>query len=86
MAAAARSQVMSLYRTMLRESAKFPSYNYRLTLDKQTWTGSVPSTVCCSDQPQSEAASSQSFAIKDAGSCRSYSPQVFDPNSHLIIR
>uniref|UniRef100_A0A669DCI8 Complex 1 LYR protein domain-containing protein n=1 Tax=Oreochromis niloticus TaxID=8128 RepID=A0A669DCI8_ORENI len=29
MAAAARSQVMSLYRTMLRESAKFPSYNYR---------------------------------------------------------
>ncbi|XP_069033727.1 LYR motif-containing protein 4 isoform X2 [Embiotoca jacksoni] len=29
MAASTRTQVMSLYRTMLRESNKFPSYNYR---------------------------------------------------------
>ncbi|XP_029385396.1 LYR motif-containing protein 4 [Echeneis naucrates] len=29
MAASTRSQVISLYRTMLRESSKFPSYNYR---------------------------------------------------------
>ncbi|XP_039983053.1 LYR motif-containing protein 4 [Xiphias gladius] len=29
MAASARAQVISLYRTMLRESSKFPSYNYR---------------------------------------------------------
>uniref|UniRef100_A0A8D3C3P4 Complex 1 LYR protein domain-containing protein n=1 Tax=Scophthalmus maximus TaxID=52904 RepID=A0A8D3C3P4_SCOMX len=29
MAASARTQVMSLYRMMLRESSKFPSYNYR---------------------------------------------------------
>ncbi|XP_028289855.1 LYR motif-containing protein 4 [Gouania willdenowi] len=30
MAAVARSQVISLYRRMLRESSCFPSYNYRL--------------------------------------------------------
>ncbi|XP_071340461.1 LYR motif-containing protein 4 isoform X1 [Trachinotus anak] len=29
MAASGRAQVISLYRTMLRESSKFPSYNYR---------------------------------------------------------
>ncbi|XP_029954966.1 LYR motif-containing protein 4 [Salarias fasciatus] len=29
MAASARSQVISLYRNMLKESQKFPSYNYR---------------------------------------------------------
>ncbi|XP_047424507.1 LYR motif-containing protein 4 [Mugil cephalus] len=29
MAASTRSQVISLYRMMLRESSKFPSYNYR---------------------------------------------------------
>ncbi|XP_034427989.1 LYR motif-containing protein 4B [Hippoglossus hippoglossus] len=29
MAASTRAQVISLYRTMLRESSKFPSYNYR---------------------------------------------------------
>uniref|UniRef100_A0A1A7YW81 Complex 1 LYR protein domain-containing protein n=1 Tax=Iconisemion striatum TaxID=60296 RepID=A0A1A7YW81_9TELE len=29
MAASTRSQVISLYRMMLRESKKFPSYNYR---------------------------------------------------------
>uniref|UniRef100_A0A3B4X4H1 Complex 1 LYR protein domain-containing protein n=1 Tax=Seriola lalandi dorsalis TaxID=1841481 RepID=A0A3B4X4H1_SERLL len=28
MAASTRAQVISLYRTMLRESSKFPSYNY----------------------------------------------------------
>uniref|UniRef100_A0A8C6LG07 Complex 1 LYR protein domain-containing protein n=1 Tax=Nothobranchius furzeri TaxID=105023 RepID=A0A8C6LG07_NOTFU len=28
MAASTRSQAISLYRTMLRESKKFPSYNY----------------------------------------------------------
>uniref|UniRef100_A0A8C9T6K3 LYR motif containing 4 n=1 Tax=Scleropages formosus TaxID=113540 RepID=A0A8C9T6K3_SCLFO len=29
MAASSRSQVLSLYRMLLRESKKFPSYNYR---------------------------------------------------------
>ncbi|XP_038123743.1 LYR motif-containing protein 4 [Cyprinodon tularosa] len=29
MAASTRSQVISLYRMMLKESSKFPSYNYR---------------------------------------------------------
>ncbi|XP_026185335.1 LYR motif-containing protein 4 [Mastacembelus armatus] len=29
MAASTRAQVISLYRVMLRESKKFPSYNYR---------------------------------------------------------
>nr|XP_020477543.1 LYR motif-containing protein 4 [Monopterus albus] len=29
MAASTRSRVLSLYRMMLRESKKFPSYNYR---------------------------------------------------------
>ncbi|KAG7222961.1 hypothetical protein INR49_029183, partial [Caranx melampygus] len=29
MAASTRAQVISLYRTMMRESSKFPSYNYR---------------------------------------------------------
>ncbi|XP_008306261.1 LYR motif-containing protein 4 [Cynoglossus semilaevis] len=29
MAASSRAQVISLYRTMLRESSKFSSYNYR---------------------------------------------------------
>ncbi|XP_060949535.1 LYR motif-containing protein 4 [Limanda limanda] len=29
MAASTRAQVISLYRTMLRESSGFPSYNYR---------------------------------------------------------
>ncbi|CAB1439638.1 unnamed protein product [Pleuronectes platessa] len=29
MAASTRAQVISLYRTMLRESSSFPSYNYR---------------------------------------------------------
>ncbi|KAF0028608.1 hypothetical protein F2P81_019695 [Scophthalmus maximus] len=49
MAASARTQVMSLYRMMLRESSKFPSYNYRFCkvrcdfiafsfLNTTTWT------------------------------------------------
>ncbi|XP_068199994.1 LYR motif-containing protein 4 [Antennarius striatus] len=29
MAASSRAQVLSLYRMMLRESSRFPSYNYR---------------------------------------------------------
>uniref|UniRef100_A0A3P9M4E5 Si:ch211-152c8.4 n=1 Tax=Oryzias latipes TaxID=8090 RepID=A0A3P9M4E5_ORYLA len=29
MAASARAQVLSLYRMMLKESSRFPSYNYR---------------------------------------------------------
>ncbi|CAL9697608.1 unnamed protein product [Knipowitschia caucasica] len=29
MAASSRSQVVSLYKMLLRESSKFPSYNYR---------------------------------------------------------
>uniref|UniRef100_A0A3Q0SY45 Si:ch211-152c8.4 n=1 Tax=Amphilophus citrinellus TaxID=61819 RepID=A0A3Q0SY45_AMPCI len=32
MAASTRSQVISLYRMMLRESRKFPSYNYTYAL------------------------------------------------------
>uniref|UniRef100_A0A3Q2FN57 Complex 1 LYR protein domain-containing protein n=1 Tax=Cyprinodon variegatus TaxID=28743 RepID=A0A3Q2FN57_CYPVA len=31
MAASTRSQVISLYRMMLKESSKFPSYNYSWT-------------------------------------------------------